>query len=61
GYAQEDLERCLRDQAILDAVLQSRDRAAGRFGVNSTPTFVVNGRKATGSDADLEALIGTVL
>ncbi len=61
GYAQEDLERCLRDQAILDAVLQSRDRAAGRFGVNSTPTFFVNGRKATGSDADLEALIGTLL
>ncbi|MBN8938042.1 MAG: DsbA family protein [Rhizobiales bacterium] len=61
GYAQEDLERCLRDQAILDAVLHSRDRAAGRFGVNSTPTFFVNGRRATGSDADLEGLIGTLL
>ncbi|QCI69200.1 DsbA family protein [Phreatobacter stygius] len=61
GYAQADLEQCLRDQAILDAVLYSRDRAAGRFGVNSTPTFFVNGRKATGTDADLEALIGTLL
>lgn len=61
GYARGDLEQCLGDQAILDAVLHSRDRAVSEFGVNSTPTFFVNGRRATGSDADLAALIGTLL
>ena len=61
GYARGDLEQCLRDLAILDAVLHSRDRAVSEFGVNSTPTFFVNGRRATGSDADLAALIGTLL
>lgn len=61
GYARADLEQCLRDQTILDAVLHSRDRAVSEFGVSSTPTFFVNGRRATGSDADLGALIGTLL
>lgn len=61
GYARAELEQCLQDQAILDAVLHSRDRATSEFGVNSTPTFFVNGRRATGSDADLAALIGTLL
>ncbi|MES9273111.1 thioredoxin domain-containing protein, partial [Cutibacterium acnes] len=61
GITQAAFEACLNNQAILDALNAVRDRATSVFGVDSTPTFFVNGRKATGSDADLEALIGTLL
>ncbi len=53
GFTQESFERCLRDQALLDAVQAVRDRASQRFGVNSTPTFFINGQMRVGAPRDL--------
>ena len=48
GMSQVDFENCLKNQELMDQVSQTRDRAAEKFNVDSTPTFFVNGRKMTG-------------
>ena len=48
GMSQVDFETCLKNQELMDQVTQTRDRAAEKFNVDSTPTFFVNGRKMTG-------------
>ncbi len=59
GMGQERFEAILKDQALYDKVNKVRDRAAEKFGVNSTPTFFVNGEKYTGevSLADIDKII----
>ena len=49
GYSQESFEACLKNQKIYDAVNEVRERAAKNFGVNSTPTFFINGQKHGGA------------
>jgi len=49
GFTQESFEECLTNQGLLDAVNAVRDRASNMFGVNSTPTFFINGEKHTGA------------
>ena len=48
GMSQVDFETCLKNQELMDQVTQTRDRAAEKFNVDSTPTFFVNGRRMTG-------------
>jgi len=48
GIGQERFETILKDQALFDKVKKVRDRANDKFGVNSTPTFFINGEKYTG-------------
>ena len=40
---------------VLDSIQEVRDRAAEKLGVNSTPTFFINGKKFTG-DQTIDAL-----
>ena len=48
GFTQESFEKCLTDQKLLDDISAVRTRASDVFGVNSTPTFFVNGKKLNG-------------
>jgi len=48
GLGQEKFEAVLKDQALYENVNKVRNRAPEKFGVNSTPTFFVNGDKYTG-------------
>lgn len=59
GLGQEKFEAILKDQTLYENVNKVRDRAAEKLGVNSTPTFFVNGDKYTGemSIADLDKII----
>jgi len=59
GMGQERFEAILKDQALYEKVNKVRDHAAEKFGVNSTPTFFVNGEKYTGevSLADIDKII----
>ena len=59
GMGQERFEAILKDQALYEKVNKVRDRAAEKFGVNSTPTFFVNGEKYTGEVtlADIDKII----
>ncbi len=49
GFTQESFDSCLQNQALLDGINAVRERASNEFGVNSTPTFFVNGTKVNGA------------
>ena len=44
GFSQESFEACLTNQKLLDDVNATMQRGATEFGVNSTPTFIINGK-----------------
>jgi protein-disulfide isomerase len=48
GISQSDFEACLKNQELYSQINQSRDLAAQKFAVDSTPTFFINGRKMAG-------------
>lgn len=49
GFMQERFEQCLSDQKILEGIEATRTHAAEKLGVNSTPTFFVNGKILRGA------------
>lgn len=49
GFTQKSFEECLTNQELLDAVNGVKDQGAREFGVNSTPTFFINGRQVRGA------------
>ncbi len=55
GFTQESFDKCLANQQVLDGIQDVRDRAAEKLGVNSTPTFFVNGKKLVG-DQSIDAM-----
>lgn len=63
GITQAQFEACLNNQAILDALNATRDRAASAFGVESTPTFFINGKRLLGAQpaAEFEKIIDPLL
>jgi protein-disulfide isomerase len=63
GMTQAQFEACLNNQSILDALNATRERAASAFGVESTPTFFVNGRRVLGAQpaAEFEKIIDPLL
>lgn len=62
GFTQESFDKCLTDQKLLDQVNAVRDRGAKTFGVNSTPTFFINGRRLNNVGlADFEKAIDPLL
>jgi protein-disulfide isomerase len=44
GFSRQAFDECLSNQKILDGIEESRTRASQKFGVNSTPTFFINGK-----------------
>jgi protein-disulfide isomerase len=44
GFTQQTFDECLANQKMLDGIEETRTRAAQKFGVNSTPTFFINGK-----------------
>ena len=52
GFSQESFDKCLADQKLLDDIVAMRTRGAETFGVSSTPTFFVNGKKLAGGSLD---------
>lgn len=59
GLGEEAFQSALKDRQLYENVSKVRDRAAEKFGVNSTPTFFINGDKYTGEigEADLAKII----
>jgi protein-disulfide isomerase len=49
GFTQESFDKCLTDQTLMDDIVKVRSRAADSFGVSSTPTFFINGKRMTGA------------
>jgi protein-disulfide isomerase len=59
GMSKKDFDACLATKPVEDKVLQSRLAATQQLGVNSTPTFFINGTKFDGApeEADLDAAL----
>jgi protein-disulfide isomerase len=55
GLNEKDFNACLANQSMLDKIEQTRKTATDKLGVNSTPTFFVNGEKLSG-DVSMEEL-----
>jgi protein-disulfide isomerase len=55
GFTEQSFDACLANQKVLDDIQEVRDRAAGKLGVNSTPTFFINGKRYVG-DQSFEAM-----
>jgi protein-disulfide isomerase len=48
GIKQDDFEACLKNDKITKGIEDTRERASSKFGVQSTPTFFINGKKFSG-------------
>jgi protein-disulfide isomerase len=59
GFTQESFEACLTNQKLLDDVNAVRDKASKDYGVDSTPTFFINGNRYAGemTVAEMSAII----
>jgi protein-disulfide isomerase len=63
GFTRESFEACLKDEKLYENVRQVAERGSKDFGVDSTPTFFINGEKRTGAltlaqfDAILEPML----
>ncbi len=59
GFTQQSFEECLTNQELLDGVNWVRQRGAEKFGVNSTPTFFINGKIQRGAPSfeDLKKIL----
>ncbi|MGH6857607.1 MAG: DsbA family protein [Methylocella sp.] len=63
GMSQNSFDACLKNQVLYDNIAKVHDRAAAKFGVTSTPTFFINGKKETGemTKEALEKLLAPLL
>jgi protein-disulfide isomerase len=63
GISEKTFNACLSDQKMLDAMQAEQKRATDKFGVNSTPTIFVNGKKQVGGQSidDLAKVIDPLL
>lgn len=48
GLSEEQINACMNDETLIDYILNERLTASRDLGVNSTPSFVMNGRKLDG-------------
>jgi protein-disulfide isomerase len=48
GFTEDSFKQCLANQKVLDGIQAVRDHAVEKLGVNSTPTFFINGKKFIG-------------
>lgn len=63
GFTQESFDACLTNQKLAGDVSAVRDRGAKDFGIQSTPTFLINGKSYSGdmSVDTMSALIDSML
>ena len=49
GLDEEQVGTCLKDEALFNKIVADRAYATAKLGVNSTPTFLINGDKIVGN------------
>lgn len=53
GFTQESFDACLKNEEVAKGIIAVRDKAEKEFGVNSVPTFFINGDEIKG-DTSIE-------
>jgi protein-disulfide isomerase len=48
GFTKEKFDQCIGDKALFEKIVETRTRGHETFGVDSTPSFFVNGKRLTG-------------
>ncbi len=63
GFSQQEMEACLENQELIDGVSAVRQRASQQFGVESTPTFFINGqiRRGAMTEEELDEALAPLL
>jgi protein-disulfide isomerase len=63
GISSDTFKKCLDDKQLYQNVLAERQRGAEKFGIDSTPTFFINGDRRNGEIApgDLDKLLAPYL
>jgi protein-disulfide isomerase len=51
GVSDEQFQKCMKDDSLGNAVVAMRSAASDQYGVDSTPTFFVNGTKLVGAQS----------
>ncbi len=49
GFTEQSFKSCLSDRALQEKVVATQQRGDAEFGVQSTPTFFINGRRYEGA------------
>jgi protein-disulfide isomerase len=49
GLTQQAFEACLDNRQLIEGIEKVRSQASDKFGVNSTPTFFINGKRMPGA------------
>ena len=49
GLNSEDFDQCLNDQELLDQLIIQKENAIKEFQINSTPSFIINGKVISGN------------
>ncbi|MBC8013789.1 MAG: DsbA family protein, partial [Methyloceanibacter sp.] len=59
GFSKEKFDQCLADKELFNKIVETRTRGHEKFGVDSTPSFFVNGKRLTGEHElkDFEAAL----
>lgn len=59
GFSKEKFDQCIGDKALFEKILETRTRGHETFGVDSTPSFFINGKRLTGEQtvAAFEAML----
>ncbi len=60
GFSKEKFDQCLADKELFNKIVETRTRGNEKFGVDSTPSFFVNGKRLTGEHTlqDFETALG---
>jgi protein-disulfide isomerase len=56
GFTQDSFDKCLTDDALTKAVEAAREHASKSFGVSSTPTFFLNGRRLKDGESTIDGM-----
>ena len=49
GFTQESFEACIKNDKVAQGIIDTQQKADKTYGVNSTPTFFINGKMLKGS------------
>ena len=48
GFSKDSFDKCLADKELFDKIVEVRKKAHEEYGVDSTPSFFVNGKRLPG-------------